>query len=128
MIYHTLPLNTPAMIIGPDEESSSTFSIALRSAGYSPVLMHSGQEALRNLPSFLPAVVIIDLYPPDTSVTEVIQYIRMEPHLEKTWIIVITSEPAMAQALQNVVDLVLIKPVSYTQLRDLALRFRRSSA
>jgi DNA-binding response OmpR family regulator len=127
MIYHTLPLNTPAMVIEPDEKQASDIAVALRCAGYSPQVMGTGQEALEKLPIFLPALVVLDLQLPDVPGLDVIRYIRSEPSLSKTWVIVATSEPALTVDLHDAAELALIKPITFTQMRDLAMRFRRST-
>jgi hypothetical protein len=38
-------------------------------------------------------------------------------------VIVASADPVMAQSLSDQADLVLIKPISFSQLRDLANRF-----
>jgi hypothetical protein len=50
--------------------------------------------------------------------------VRAEERMEETQVILSTADPHMAETLHSKVDLVLIKPISFTQLRDLASRLR----
>lgn len=127
-MYQTLPLNSLAIVIEDDEKLSAIFCQALKAAGFTAQAARTGKQAYLDLPVFQPSLVILDLQLPDARGEEILQYIRSEPIMESTWVIVATSEPALATTLHGVADLVLIKPVSYTQLRDLALRFRKTSS
>ena len=126
-MYQTLPLNALAMVIEDDEKLSAIYCQALKAAGFTAQPARNGEQAYSGLPIFLPALVILDLQLPDARGEEILQYIRSDPCFENTWVIVATSEPALTTNLHGIADLVLIKPVSYTQLRDLALRFRKTT-
>ena len=47
---------------------------------------------------------------------------RADGRLSATRVLITTADPSTAQVLEDQADLVLIKPVSFTQLRDLAAR------
>ena len=66
----------------------------------------------------------MDLELPLVSGEEILRQIRADARLAKTHIIVATALPDRGTDLEEVVDFVLIKPVSYSQLRDLARRMR----
>jgi CheY-like chemotaxis protein len=52
-----------------------------------------------------------------------LHYIRTDPRLADIRVIVATAHANIAAALQDRADWVLIKPVNFGQLRDLAKRF-----
>jgi CheY-like chemotaxis protein len=114
-----------ALIVEDDEKLSVIFTQALKQADFETETARHGQEALDKLAHLTPAIVVLDLHLPDISGAMVLQHIRQTPHLAKTQVILATADAAMADALEAQSDLVLIKPVSFTQLRDLAARLRR---
>ena len=67
---------------------------------------------------------MLDLYLPHASGDDILHLIRSEARLAQTRVIVATADPLMADSLQAEADLVLIKPISFSQLRDLAVRLR----
>ena len=48
--------------------------------------------------------------------------IRANKRMAKTRVIVSTADPRLAEIVGDKADLVLIKPVSFSQLRDLSVR------
>lgn len=126
MNYQTLPLNSLAMVIEDNPQLSYIFSQSLSAAGYSVTSIANGQEAINKLESIQPILVILDIQLPGASGCKVLDFIRNSTVLKYTWVIVATSEPNMAVTMHQSADLVLIKPVSYIQLRDLAVRFRKT--
>lgn len=126
MNYQTLPLNSLAMVIEDNPQLSYIFTQSLSAAGYSVTSIANGQEAINKLESIQPILVILDIQLPGASGCKVLDFIRNSTVLKYTWVIVATSEPNMAVTMHQSADLVLIKPVSYIQLRDLAVRFRKT--
>jgi CheY-like chemotaxis protein len=84
----------------------------------------NGNKALERLKQTVPTVVILDLNLPGASGKEILQSIRTDERLSKTRIILTTADERQAETLQDEADIVLLKPVSPTQLRELALRLR----
>lgn len=72
----------------------------------------------------MPAVVVLDLHLPRISGEQILNHIRADSRLAHTCIIVATADPVKADALAEQTDLVLIKPISFGQLRDMAKRLR----
>jgi hypothetical protein len=54
--------------------------------------------------------------------TEILNGIRSDPRLAGTRVIVATADPRLAEVLHEQADLVLLKPIGFHQLRDLAVR------
>lgn len=118
----TLPLSPLAMIIEDDEKLSIIFTAAIREAGFTPRTITRGDIALQELSIFQPRLVILDLNLPVVSGETILKAIRENPNLKKTQVIIATADAERARMLEQDGDLVLVKPVSYTQLRDLAYR------
>jgi DNA-binding response OmpR family regulator len=111
-----------ALIIEDDGDLSTIFASALAAAGYDTEAIRDGEIAMRRLSSMIPDVVVLDLHLPQVSGKAIMEEIRTDTRLVKTRVIVATADPRVAELLQEEADLVLIKPVSFSQLRDLAKR------
>ena len=113
-----------AMIVEDDEKLAVIFTQALKQAAFETETVCNGREALARLAETCPAVVVLDLHLPDVSGGTILEHIRKDPRLAKTQVILATADAAMADSYDSQADLVLIKPVSFSQLRDLAVRLR----
>jgi DNA-binding response OmpR family regulator len=114
--------NLLALIVEDDEDAGIIFAKALQEAGFECEIIRTGDGALTRLAETAPAVVVLDLELPRVSGVEILRQIRADARLAKTHVIVATAFPDLAAGLEEKADLVLIKPVSYSQLRDLAKR------
>jgi CheY-like chemotaxis protein len=85
---------------------------------------HDGQAALTRLAAITPAIVILDLHLPRISGQTILQQIRADERLAKMRVILTTADALRAESLRREADLVLLKPISFYQLRDLAKRLR----
>lgn len=113
-----------ALIIEDYEDTAVVFANALREAGFEAEILRAGDEAIARLAGPPPAVVILDLDLPRISGVEILHRIRADERLEGTNVIVATAFPDLAADVEEEADLVLIKPVSFSQLRDLVSRLR----
>jgi CheY-like chemotaxis protein len=112
-----------ALIIEDDEKQATIFTGALTLAGYETHNFTNGREAVRYLHNTLPpAIVLLDLHLPEVAGDKVLHYLRLEPRFAETIVILATADSSMAAALEDDADYVLQKPISFTQLRDLAER------
>jgi DNA-binding response OmpR family regulator len=73
-------------------------------------------------------MVILDLNLPHVSGTEILSKIRSDERLAETCVIVATAHPRLADSVQGEADLVLLKPISFTQLRGLAMRLSTANS
>ena len=116
-------MNEPLALVVEDEPSiGDVFSMAMKAAGFQTELINSGDKALTWLATNIPDVVVLDLRLPYVSGVEILHHIRADPRMTKTVVIVITAYPKSGVFLQKRADLVLIKPISFVQLRDLAIQ------
>ena len=111
-----------AFIIEDDEDLSVIFAEALQAAHFDTEIIHAGDKAITRLAAVTPDLVVLDLHLPNVSGMGILKQIRATPRLARTKIIIATADPVMGDALRDQVDLALIKPISFGQLRDLALR------
>lgn len=113
-----------ALIIEDDVDLATIFSEALQAAGYNTEAVHEGDIALARLASTIPDVVVLDLHLPHVAGTDILRRIRADRRLAGTRVMVATADPRVATMLEAEADLILLKPISFTQLRDLATRLR----
>jgi CheY-like chemotaxis protein len=111
-----------ALIVEDDRGLAVVFAQALQAAGFTTGIVPDGDQALARLALATPDVVVLDLQLPGPSGTDILRRIRADARFAKTCVIVATGHSRMADLLQDQADLVLIKPISFTQLRDLAGR------
>lgn len=85
-----------------------------------------GDEALKRIREIVPNIVILDLNLPGTSGADLLTYIRADERLSNTRVILATADERQAETLTDDADIVLLKPVSPGQLKELALRMSPS--
>src|SRR5262245_948292 len=113
-----------ALIIEDDENLADIFSLALRRARFEVEIVREGDVALARLAETVPAVVVLDLHLPSVSGETILHQMRADERLADTKIILATADAFMAGELREEADLVLLKPISPNQLRELASRLR----
>jgi CheY-like chemotaxis protein len=111
-----------AMIIEDHEDAATIFANALRGTGFEIEVIRTGDVALSRLAETTPAVVILDLHLPRVPGTEILRQIRADARLAGIYVIVATAYPDLAMGLEEKADHAFLKPVSFVQLHDLALR------
>lgn len=113
-----------ALIIEDDENQAPIFAQALKMAEYETETIHDGQAALDRLAVVVPDLVLLDMHLPNVSGDTILHHIRADERLANTRVMLATADAYMAENLRDKSDLVLLKPISFTQLRDLAKRLR----
>lgn len=112
-----------ALIIEDNTTLSQIFSLTLQ-ANFEVEAITDGKSALLRLSEITPDLVILDLHLPNVSGRELLDYIRAEKRMEKTRVILATADDRQSEFLQEIADIILLKPISPVQLRELALRFK----
>jgi len=112
-----------ALIIEDDPQLNTIMSITLQ-GDFEIETCTDGNAGLDRLKQTIPNVVVLDLNLPGASGREILQSIRADERLAKTRIILTTADERQAETLQDEADIVLLKPVSPAQLRELALRLK----
>ena len=119
-------MNELALIIEDDEDLASIFAEALRGIGYEVEQVADGrvaQDRLKNgVPPFL---ILLDMHLPHVSGADLLtNVIKKDERLSKTMVIITTADARMGDTYGDLVDFVMIKPISFVQLRDLTARLR----
>ena len=118
-------MSTPlAFVIEDDLDALLIFETAVRDAQFDTVVIQTGTEALDRLDKSTPDLVVLDLRLPGVPGISVLQAIRKNTRLIKTRVIVISADATLTEYVREQADLVLVKPVGYNQLREMARRLR----
>ena len=121
-------LNPLALIIEDDDTLAAMYAEALRQVHFNTVIVSDGAAAVAQVAALAPALIILDLHLPHVSGDEILHQIRRNEKLAKVHVVVTTADAVQAAAVQDEADLILIKPISVLQLRDLARRIRSTLA
>ena len=113
-----------ALIVEDDIRLADIFTVVLQAAAYETTTATDGQMALDYLARNIPDLVVLDLHLPYASGMEILRYIRSQKRLALVPVILATADVRMADMLRGDADLVLLKPISPVQLRDMASRLR----
>ncbi len=116
-----------ALIIEDDEDLATIFAEAMRAAGYSPEIISTGDGALAWLEKGTPAIVVLDLHLPKVAGLTILREMKADPRLAPVRVLIVTADARMAEVPRGEADVVLIKPISFSLLRDLASRFYADS-
>jgi len=111
-----------ALIIEDDEDLATIFSEALKAGGFQTEIIYDGAIARQRLAEVCPDVVVLDLNLPHVDGNQLLNQIRADERLEKTRVLVATADSGMANMLDREADLILLKPISFIQLRTMAER------
>jgi CheY-like chemotaxis protein len=124
MTVQALDQKPLALVIEDDNRQATVFAQALRMADFETEIIQNGREALNRLSEVVPALVVLDLHLPEVAGKDIFEQIKADERLVKTRVMLATADPLLAESLRAEVNLVLLKPISFNQLRDLASRFR----
>jgi DNA-binding response OmpR family regulator len=116
-----------AFVIEDDEDLSTIFSEALLAAGYKVDTIVDGLAARQRLEEGTPHLVLLDLHLPGLSGQELLTQIRADKRLENTLVVIATADARMGDSLRESADYILVKPISFTQLRDLTSKLHSAN-
>lgn len=111
-----------ALVIEDDFDASVIFTKALEVIGFKTEMIDSGDRAVERLKQVVPEIIVLDLHLPEVIGTDILKGIREDERLANTKVIVATADPRSADIIQDMADLVLIKPTTFSQVRDFAER------
>ncbi len=115
-----------ALIIEDDEDLASIFAEALRGIDYEVEHVADGRLAAERLKNGTPPyLILLDMHLPHVSGGDLLtNIIKKDERLSKTMVIITTADARMGETYGDQVDFVLIKPISFVQLRDLTARLK----
>jgi CheY-like chemotaxis protein len=112
-----------AIIIEDDRDLAMIHAEAVKGAGYSVEIYYSGSQGLGRVKEIIPHLIVLDLHLPEISGLEIYRHIRNDPRLTGINMIITSADDRLAMTIDNA-TLVLLKPVSLVQLRDLSKRLK----
>ncbi len=115
------------LIIEDERDIAALFRHVMDLAGYRTEIAANGTLALERLSNSQPDVVLLDLTLPGVSGVDILKTMRADERLKRVPVVVITAHWELAENLAVEPDLVMLKPVSATQLTDLVQRLAQDS-
>ena len=113
--------NQKTVIVVEDEpDAAELFAEMMRVSGYRVLKTYSSTPAIGLIAKELPDVVILDIMMPDISGLEVLRFMRRDPKLKDTPVIVVSarSMPSdIREGLEAGATIYLTKPVGYLDLK-----------
>lgn len=110
------------LIIEDAPEIAEIFSEILQGQGLATQIVSDGATAMEILMLRKPSLVLLDMHLPNVSGRDILAQIRASADLGKTKVIAVTADALVATSVEDMADLVLIKPVTYSQIVDLTRR------
>jgi CheY-like chemotaxis protein len=115
------------LIVEDDPIQSQIFKIALRNDFVVETFLDGDSASARLDEEVIPALVLLDLNLPGVSGRKLLAKIRADNRIADIRVILTTADDHQADALRNEADLILLKPISTGQLKELALRLVQNS-
>jgi CheY-like chemotaxis protein len=109
------------LIVEDDPTQNQIFRISLNNNFVVETFL-DGDSAAARLDKVIPSLVLLDLNLPGKSGRELLTQIRADKRIANIPVILTTADEKQADMIYKDVDLVLLKPISPGQLKDLALR------
>lgn len=116
--------NNFALVIEDNADLSEIFSRALQVAGFEVEPIQDGLIAQARLKETIPNVVVLDMHLPGVDGPTLLKQIHADERLRKTRIIIATADSAKAEHYRNMATIVLIKPITFSSLRDISARLK----
>jgi len=114
-----------ALVIEDDEDLSEIFTKALEKAGFEVETIRDGKVAQARLAQeIIPNVIALDLHLPFVDGSTLLKQIHADERFAKTRIIITTADAVQAEFLHDMATIVLVKPISFSQLRDISARLK----
>ena len=117
-------MENSALVIEDDQDLSAIFVKALEVAGFQVEAIHDGKLAQNRLQEVIPRVIVLDMHLPHVDGATLLKQVRANPVFNDTKIILATADNVLAEMYRDKATLVLVKPISFSQLRDLSARLK----
>lgn len=114
-----------ALIIEDDEDLADIFAEALRGVGFEVDHAADGKIAQKKIRGkIVPYLILLDMHLPHISGAELLTEINGDDRFSDTITIITTADARMGETYRDQVDFVMVKPISFVQLRDLSARLK----
>ena len=111
-----------ALVIANPLKISGKIQRALAQAGYQVQCVATGSRAQIQLAFTNPDLIVLDLNLPDIPGEVILRQIKAQSRLNNARLILLSEDAQSARDTKDLVDLILMKPVSADQLSDLAAK------
>lgn len=109
-----------ALIVEDEEHLREAYKEILQMLGWTVSLAENGPQALSHLfTQSMPELVLLDLHLPLGSGLDVLRRIRTEEELKEIRVVVISADSARLEEAAPLADVILLKPIGFTQLVEL---------
>lgn len=117
-----------AVVVDDDQNLGLTFKTVLELCGFQVDYVSESQDAMEKIIGIQPALVMLDLQMPHVSGREILQQIREHELLSNCKVIMLTasSYALRDEVINELADIVLLKPATLNQIRDFASRLTAS--
>lgn len=113
-----------AVVIEDHPGQGLVFRTAFQQIGFRAELIQNGKLAEDRLKQMSPPdVVMIDLHMPGVGGDVLLEQIQADPRFAATKVIIASADEELADSLSDTVDLVLIKPIGFDQLKKRVTAF-----
>jgi len=109
------------MIIEDEADAAEMFGEMMRVNGFHVIKMFSSAPAIPMIMQEKPDVIILDIMMPDISGLEVLRYIRREPELAATPVIIVSAKSMPSDikiGMEAGASVYLTKPVGFMDLKQ----------
>lgn len=113
-----------ALVVEDDEDLATIFTEATLAAGYDVETTRTGDAAIARLAQIAPHLVVLDLHLPGVTGPQILKYMRADVRLRSARVLIASADQRLAEYSRDQATLILLKPISFSQLRDLAERLR----
>ena len=115
-----------ALVIEDDVDLAEIFATALQNAGYEVAHAADGRIALEKLNGErVPSIILLDMHLPHITGGDLLTgTIKLDKRFTHTTVVITTADARMGDMYSDQVDFVLIKPISFIQLRDITARLK----
>ena len=113
-----------ALVIEDDADLSEIFSRALQKAGFEVESVLDGRLAQERLKETVPNVIVLDMHLPHVDGATLLKQIHADERLSKARIILATADSAKAEQYRSQATIVMIKPITFSSLRDISARLK----
>lgn len=126
-----MPNEQKTVIVVEDEpDAAELFAEMMRVNGFRVVKIFNSTPAIDVIATERPDVVILDIMMPDVSGLEVLKFIRREPNLKDTPVIVVSAKSMPTDikvGMEAGASIYLTKPVGYLDLKQAVERFTQGA-
>lgn len=116
-----------ALIVEDDPTLSEIFAITFQLAGFRTVTTFDGEHAVSLIKEIKPEVIVLDLHLPLLMGDDLFSMLKNDPVILNAITILATADSRRASYLQDQVDFVFLKPISFSQLRRIATRIYQAA-